>query len=85
MKLRRREFVGMMGASLASMSVPLVGSGNSAPESEWAIEKNGWQMTVTPYGDIVSVRKGTIELVNRKVSDNFPRIIGSVAEVVQLQ
>ena len=75
MKIGRREFVELVGASLASVTLPGVGRYDLLAGEPEVVEKNGWQMTVAPSGDIVSLRKGTIELVNRRVSDNFPRVL----------
>jgi len=75
MKISRREFVGMMGATAASLSVPNSGYSASSVESAEVIERGGWQLKVMPTGDIVSLRDGNLELVNRRVGDNHPRIL----------
>jgi len=70
MKVDRREFVGVVGASLASVVIPAVGRGSPSVGGRQVIEKNGWQMKVAPTGDIISLRKGMIELVIRALGDN---------------
>ncbi len=75
MKLRRREFVGFVGASLASVSVPAVGFGRLSGGPDEVVETNDWRLTVAPSGEIVSLRNGGVELVNRKLCENYPRII----------
>ena len=39
------------------------------------IEKKGWRIKVAPSGDIVSLTDGKLELVNRKLGDNQPRVL----------
>jgi hypothetical protein len=75
MKLRRREFMGLVGASVASMSRPLFGDPGSTGEETAGIEKNGWRLQVTPAGEIVSFTDGKLELINRRLGDNRPRVV----------
>jgi hypothetical protein len=73
-KLDRREFISMVGGSLAA-SVP--GRGSTGPESDGGgeLEKNGWRLRVSPAGEIVSFTDGKLELVNRRLPDNRPRLL----------
>ena len=75
MKLNRREFVGMAGSSFAIMAVAPASHGTASAETEGAIEKNGWRLTASPTGDILSLRNSDTELVNRKLTDSHPRIL----------
>ena len=75
MKLQRREFVEVVGTSTASLLISPFVFGQSLQEKTETLEKNGWQLKVTSTGDIVSLQDGKLELVNRKLGDNHPRII----------
>ncbi len=75
MKIGRREFVGMVGATLGSISASGLGYHASAAETPQTVEKNGWQLKVSPTGEIISLRDGQMELVNRKLGDNHPRVM----------
>lgn len=75
MKIGRREFVELVGASMVSAAVPSMGQSSPPGGGMELVEKNGWQLKVAPSGDIVSLRRGNIELVNRQLGDNFPRVL----------
>ena len=80
MRMRRREFIGALGASMASVSAPLFGnpgsSGNTIEGREAeSINKNGWRLQVTSAGEIESLTDGKSELINRRLGDNRPRIV----------
>ena len=75
MKLARRQFVEIMGASVASFSVGNLGWGISSPQESVAVANGGWQLTLGPAGDIVSLTDGKLELVNHQLGDNHPRIV----------
>jgi hypothetical protein len=74
-KLGRREFMGLMGAAVAAVSTPPDGfsgfPGNAAP----GLEKNGWRLEATPEGEIVSFTDGTLELLDRRLGGNRPRVV----------
>jgi len=75
MKLGRREFVEVLGTSAAlTVTAPFV-SGISSLYATETIERNGWQLKVAPTGDVVSLQDGKLELINRKLGDNHPRIL----------
>ena len=75
MKLNRREFVSVAGSSIALVAIPHTGYGAGFADTEVAIEKNGWRLTASPTGDILSLRNSGTELVNRKLTDTHPRIL----------
>ena len=75
MKMARREFVELLGASVASLSVGNLGFGGSAPAGQEAMELGEWKLTVAPTGDITSLTDGKVELVNSKLGDNHPRVV----------
>jgi hypothetical protein len=58
MKLRRREFIGFVGASVASMTTPSLSFSGSLSDVFDGIEKNGWRLRITPAGDMVSLTDG---------------------------
>jgi hypothetical protein len=75
MKIDRREFITLVGASVASSSTPLfsdVGGNLSAPA---ILERNGWRLQVTPAGEITSFTDGKLELVNRRLGNNRPHLL----------
>ena len=78
MKLARREFVELLGASVASLSVGSIGLG-AAMGAEGTQPKPivaaDWRLKLSPVGDIVSLTDGKLELVNFKLGDNHPRIV----------
>jgi len=75
MKVRRREFIEVLGASVASISLPgLHAAGGAGSESE-TIEKSGWRLKVTAAGKIVSFTDGKLELLNHRLGDNRPRVV----------
>src|ERR1017187_823320 len=65
--------VGASGASLTAPSFSFLGSSADATES---LEKNGWRLQVTPAGDMVSFTDGNLELINRRLGDNRPAVVG---------
>jgi hypothetical protein len=73
MKLNRRDFVGLAGASLALTALP--GAPSAASEAHGVLEMNGWRLAVSPTGDILSLRSGGTELVNPKLADTHPHIV----------
>ncbi len=75
MKLRRREFMEILGAGIAATSTPLAGFSGFPGAATRAIEKNGWRLGVAPDGEIVSFTDGKSELINRRLGDNRPRIV----------
>ncbi len=75
MKMARREFVELLGASVASLSVGNLGLGADSPEGPEALEKGEWRLTVAPTGDITSLTDGKLELVNGNLGDNHPRVL----------
>ena len=75
MKLRRREFMGLVGTSLVSVSVPAFSFSESSGEGTGGIERNGWRLQVTPAGEIVSFTDGKLELINRRWGDNRPVVV----------
>jgi hypothetical protein len=74
MKLTRREFVEIAGASLASMSRAPHARANLPLDGAEIIEKGGWRLKVSSSGNIESLADGKLELVNPKLGDNQPRI-----------
>jgi hypothetical protein len=74
-KLRRREFMGLVGASVASMATPSFSFSGSSGDVPDGIEKNGWRLQVTPAGEIVSFTDGKLELLNHRLGDNRPRVV----------
>jgi hypothetical protein len=74
MKLTRREFVELAGASVVSMSLaPSARAGSPANQAE-VVERNGWRLQVASSGNIDSLTDGKLELVNPKLGDNHARI-----------
>lgn len=75
MKLQRREFIEVIGASAASLSIPNLLNASQAAEETETIGKHGWRLRVTPEGEIVSFSDGKMELVNRRLGDNRPQVV----------
>ena len=75
MKMARREFVELLGASAVSLSVGNWGRAAGSAGAPEAIELGGWRLSVAPSGDIISLTDGKVELVNRKLGDNHPRVL----------
>ncbi len=75
MKIDRREFVGMVGASMASISLTSLGLGQPMPAGSETIELGDWRLTFAPTGDVTSLTDGRLELVNSKLGDNHPRVL----------
>lgn len=74
MRIRRREFMRVLGASVASISVQGLRGASGLETENGTITKGGWQLQVTPAGAMVSFTDGKIELVNRRLGDNRPAI-----------
>jgi len=75
MKLRRREFMGLVGASVASISTSVFSYPGSPRDESYGLEKNGWRLQVTPGGEIISFTDGKLELINQRLGDNRPRVV----------
>jgi hypothetical protein len=75
MKLDRREFITLVGASVASSSSPLFSEAGGSLDAPVTLERNGWRLQVTPDGEIVSFTDGRLELINRRLGDNRPRLL----------
>ena len=73
MKVRRREFIEVLGASVASVSFPGLHAAGRAESENESIEKGGWRLQVTPAGEIVSFTDGKLELLNHRLGDNRPQ------------
>ena len=79
MKLDRREFITLVGASMASSSTPLFSDAGGNLDAPAILERNGWRLQVTPGGEIVSFTDGKLELVNRRLGDNRPRLLPEIS------
>ncbi len=75
MKLDRREFIALVGASIASSSPILFGQAGGNLDQPTTLERNGWQLQVTPSGEIVSFTDGNLELINRRPENNRPAVV----------
>jgi hypothetical protein len=75
MKLPRREFIEVIGATVASLAAPRLIGTSFAAEGNTALEKGGWRLQVTPTGEIISFTDGQTELINRRLGDNRPRVV----------
>lgn len=75
MKIRRREFMEAVGASVASFSLPRLAAASGAAGENETIEKSGWRLQVTPAGEIVSFTDGKLELLNPRLGDNRPWVV----------
>ena len=75
MKLHRREFMGVVGASLASMTTSSIIAAESPGAAAEVLERNGWRLQVTPVGEIRSFTDGKLELLNRQLGDNRPAVV----------
>ncbi|MGA3323723.1 MAG: hypothetical protein ABSF45_04570 [Terriglobia bacterium] len=75
MKLDRREFITLVGASVASSSTPLFSDVGGNLDAPAILERNGWRLQVTPTGEIASFTDGKLELVNHRLGDNRPRLV----------
>ena len=75
MKLGRREFIELTGASVASISLPGLRALGDAGNENQTLEKNGWRLQMTPAGEIVSLTDGKLELLNPRLGDNRPRVV----------
>jgi hypothetical protein len=61
--LTRRQFTGIAATALTASGA-----------RDQSIEAGGWRVRVDATGAVVSLRQGTIELVNRKLGTNHPRL-----------
>ena len=75
MKLRRREFMGLVGASVASISTSAFSYPGTSGDESYSLEKSGWRLQVTPGGEVVSFTDGKLELINQRLGDNRPRVV----------
>jgi hypothetical protein len=75
MKIDRREFITLVGATVASSSTPLFSDGGGNLDAPAILERNGWRLQVTPAGELASFTDGKFELVNRRLGDNRPRML----------
>jgi hypothetical protein len=71
-KFDRREFISIVGASVAA-SVPRRGLADT--QGGGVLKKNGWRLEVTAAGEIMSFTDGKVELVNRRLPNNRPRLL----------
>jgi hypothetical protein len=71
MNIGRREFMEVLGASLASLSL----QGAQGEVRAETLEKGGWRLQVTSVGDIVSFTDGRSELIDRRLGDSRPRVV----------
>src|SRR5437868_4853550 len=51
-------------------------AGNSA-DGDWSLECAGWRLSLTKEGDIVSLKNGSTELVDRRLGSSLPRIVAA--------
>ncbi|MGD1102396.1 MAG: hypothetical protein ABSA59_10045, partial [Terriglobia bacterium] len=75
MKIDRREFITLVGTSVASSSTPLFSDAGGDLDTPVILERNGWRLQVTPAGEITSFTDGKLELVNRRLGNNRPRLL----------
>ena len=75
MKIDRREFITLVGATVASSSTPLFSDVGGNLDAPALLERNGWRLQVTPAGEITSFTDGKLELVNRRLGNNRPRLL----------
>lgn len=75
MRIRRRNFIQTLGASIASFSLPRLRAGGESGTGNATIERNGWLLRVTQAGQIASFTDGSTELINRRLGDNRPRVV----------
>jgi hypothetical protein len=75
MKLDRREFITLVGATVTSSSTPLFGDVPGNLDAPVILERNGWRLQVTAAGEMVSFTDGKLELVNRLQGNNRPRVL----------
>jgi hypothetical protein len=84
MIIRRREFIGVLGASVASISLPTLHAAGGAGTENETIEKSGWRLQVTPEGEIVPFTDGELELLNHRLGTTRPRVVVGGDEAIQL-
>jgi hypothetical protein len=75
MKLNRREFVAMVGASLTPLPVSSYGAQEGPEKPDYVLEVNNCQLKVSSTGAIVSLRDGYAEMINSKLGMNNPRVL----------
>ena len=73
-KLDRREFISMVGVSVAA-SISDRNFADIQGECGGELVKNGWRLQVTPEGEIVSFADSSSELINRRLPNNRPRLL----------
>lgn len=75
MKLDRRKFVRVVGASLAALPVSSPGTLRESEKSAHALEANDCRLEVSGSGAILSFRNADTELVNSNMGINNPRVL----------
>lgn len=75
MRIQRREFIGVIGASVASLTAHSARWTGGADREDRRIAKGGWQLQVTQAGELVSLTNGKLELLNRRLGDNRPTVL----------
>jgi hypothetical protein len=73
-KIRRRKFIRALGASVASISIEGLRCAARAETGYETIIKGGWRLQVTRSGEMVSFTDGKLELLNRRLGDNRPKV-----------
>ena len=73
--LKRRDFMATVGACLVAGSLPTIGSSSESIETDETIERRGWRLRIAGSGEIVSLKNGTLELVNQNLGDNRPTLL----------
>ncbi len=73
--MKRRKFIQIAGASAASFSIPGALALGRAADQTFELGREGWRLGVSPQGEIVSFTDGRLELVNRRLGDNRPRVV----------
>ncbi len=75
MEIRRREFIEVLGASVASVSLTGLHTAGGAESELKTVEKNGWRVQMTTAGEIVSFTDGKLELLNHRLGDTRPYVV----------
>jgi len=75
MRIARRTFMGAFGAAIASFSLPSMKDADEAGKAQVSLERNGWRLQVSEGGEIVSFTDGKMELINRRLGGNRPRVV----------
>ena len=73
-KLDRREFISMVGVSVAA-SISDRSFAGIEGQGGGELVKNGWRLQVSPEGEIISLTDGSSELINRRLPNNRPRLL----------